>query len=127
MTDRKKAQHSEIKSFSFALRGLAVLFKSQKHFRFHLFAAVCTVAAGVLLDISRPEWILIILTISSVLAAEAFNSALEFALDAYSEEYNPLIEKAKDTAAGAVLICAVASVIIGVIIFGPRLFSAISG
>ena len=78
---------------------------------------------GFLLKIKTAEWCILVLTIASVWGAEAMNAALERNVDLVTEEWKPLAKKAKDLAAGAVLIYAIGSVIIGIIIFLPKLIS----
>jgi diacylglycerol kinase (ATP) len=81
------------------------------------------VALGFLLQIERDEWLALVLTIALVLAAEGFNTAVEAAVDLASPFYHPLAKIAKDVAAGTVLLTAIASVIVGLILFLPRLLS----
>lgn len=85
--------------------------------------AVC-VAAGVL-QITRVDWCLIVLSMMSVWTAEAFNTALECLTDLASPELHPLAGKAKDVAAGAVLITAVGAATIGAVVFIPHLWSMV--
>jgi len=85
----------------------------------HAVATVSVLIAGWFFRISSGDWCWIILAISIVWTAEALNTAFEFLADAASPEFHPLVRKAKDVAAGAVLITAVAAVIIGSIVFWP--------
>lgn len=80
---------------------------------------------GMALQVSRFEWCWLLLAIAAVFAAEALNTAVEFLADAISREYHPLLKQAKDVAAGAVLIAALAAVLIGVLILGPHLLEII--
>ncbi len=82
--------------------------------------ASLAVALTLALRLSAAEAALVALTIGLVLAAEAFNTALEAACDAFSPEVHPLIKRAKDASAAGVLIAAVAAVVIGALLFGPR-------
>jgi len=91
-----------------------------------LLAAVGAVAAGLFFQLSRAEWCWIVLAIAIVWTAEALNTAFEFLADAASPSFHPIIRDAKDVAAGAVLVTAVAAVIIGVIVFLPHLCTLIS-
>lgn len=109
-------------SFRFAFHGLADLFRSQPNARIHLLVAVAVLAAGVYFGLSRLEWAAVALCIAFVLAAECVNTALEYLTDLVSPEYHPLAGKAKDAAAAAVLLAAVGAVVVGLLIFGPRLF-----
>ena len=87
----------------------------------HAASTVVVVAAGFYFELTKADWSWIILTIASVWTAEALNTAFEFLTDVASPEFHPLAEKAKDVAAGAVLITAIGSVVIGVVVFGPYL------
>ena len=108
-----------IKSFSFAIAGLKYTFKTQGNFRFHVLAALFVISVSFYLEISKTEWLIIMLCISLVLFAELLNTAIESLVDLVSPEYHKLAEIAKDTAAASVLVLALMSAIIGVIIFLP--------
>jgi diacylglycerol kinase len=114
-----------IRSFSHALAGIGYSLKSQANLRIHLAAAVCVVIAGLLLQITTVEWAILVVTIMIVMSAELFNTAIEAAVDRVGDEPHPLSKIAKDTAAGAVLIGALGSVIVGLLIFGPKLLALI--
>lgn len=109
------------KSFHYAFRGIGELFLSTPNARIHLVAALGVVLLAGILRVSKVEWIILILVICLVLAMEAMNSALEKLSDRVSEEYSPLIRDAKDLAAGAVLLVAIAAAIVGLLIFLPYL------
>ena len=109
-----------IQSFGFALKGVATLFKTQPNARIHLMAILLVTVAGYLLKVSITEWCFIVMSFAMVLAAEAFNTAVEFVVDLTSPDYHPLAGKAKDVAAAAVLITAIGAAIIGLIIFLPK-------
>ncbi|MFL0505071.1 diacylglycerol kinase family protein [Ureibacillus sp. 179-F W5.1 NHS] len=110
-----------IKSFGYALVGICTSLKEQ-NMRIHLFSAVIVVIAGVLTGISITEWFVLIITIALVIGSEMINTAIEAVVNLASPEYHPLAKQAKDVAAGAVLVFAVASVIIGLLIFLPKWF-----
>lgn len=99
------------------------MMRSQKNAWIHAFATILVCASGFYFGFTRPEWCWIVLAIISVWMAEAFNTAFEFLTDVASPEFNPLAGKAKDVAAGAVLISAFGSVIIGILIIGPYIVS----
>lgn len=88
----------------------------------HMLAAVIVVLAGALTGLGRMEWMLVIVLIGGMLALELVNSALERTVDLVTEERHPLAKQAKDMAAGAVLVFAVTSAIIGLLIFLPKWF-----
>jgi diacylglycerol kinase (ATP) len=111
-----------IDSFRYAFQGVAELFRSQPNARIHLVVAALVVVAGRVLKISTTEWAVIVLCMALVLALEAVNTALEFLTDLVSPEHHPLAGKAKDVAAAAVLLAACGSVVVGLLILGPRLW-----
>lgn len=112
-----------IKSFQYALQGIADLFRSQPNARIHLFVLICVLVAGFYFGLSATEWALIIICIAMVLAAEAANTALEYLTDLVSPDYHPLAGKAKDAAAASVLFLAIGAAIVGLIIFVPKLMT----
>jgi diacylglycerol kinase (ATP) len=115
-----------IQGFGYALNGIWHATATQLNFRVHLVAALMAVYTGYALHISTNEWLWIILCIAMVLIAELFNTALEFLTDLVSPEYNKRAGLVKDMGAGAVLITAICALIIGLIIFMPKLLVLIS-
>jgi diacylglycerol kinase (ATP) len=111
------------RSFGHALRGVAHVLRSQPNAWIHAVATLAVIGAGGWFDLSRGEWLVLVLTIAAVWTAEIFNSALEFLADAVHPEQHPLVGKAKDAAAAAVLVAALASVVVGLLIFGPRVLA----
>ena len=114
-----------IKSFKFAFNGLWLLIRDEHNARIHFVIAILTITAGFYFSISAIEWLILILTIGFVFVTEFFNSAIEALADNISEEEDPNIKKSKDLAAGGVLFAAIISVIVGLIIFGPRFLELI--
>jgi diacylglycerol kinase len=110
-----------IRGFGYAFNGVWHAAASQLNFRVHLVAAVIAAYGGWALGVSPDEWLWIILCIGLVLAAELFNTAIEFLTDLVSPEHNKKAGLVKDMAAGAVLITAVCALMIGLIIFVPKL------
>lgn len=109
------------KSFSFAFRGLKLLLKTQDNSWIQLFLALIVIFMGIFFNISSIEWMFLILSVGSVLTAEAFNTAFEFDIDLTSPTYHPYARDTKDVAAGAVLITTIMASIIGLIIFLPKI------
>jgi diacylglycerol kinase (ATP) len=101
-----------LRSFVYAGRGIRTMLVSQHNAWIH---AVAT------LRVQRVEWLALVLAIVAVWTAEAINTAFEFLCDVASPEFHPLVEKAKDVAAGSVLVCAIGAVIVGMLVFGPPL------
>jgi diacylglycerol kinase len=108
-------------SLGHALAGLIFLLKSQRNSKIHLAASIIVLAASVLLRITITNWIFIIIAISLVWIAEAFNTALESFFDLVQPEEHHLVKIGKDTSAAAVLLAALASVLIGLLVLGPPL------
>ena len=97
------------------------MIKSQHNAWVHAAATIAVGTAGFLLDVSPGEWCWLIVAVVSVWTAEALNTALELLCDVASPEFHPLVEKAKDVAAGAVLIAAVGALAVGALVLGPHL------
>lgn len=112
-----------IDSFGHALRGIVSLLAGEPNARIHLLATVLVVALGLVLDVNRGDWQALLLIVAVVWLAEGMNTALEHLADAAVPEFHPLVRKAKDVAAGTVLVTAVAAVILGLLIFLPYLVS----
>lgn len=109
-----------IKSFGYAGRGIRVVFRSEPNMRIHIVVGLLVLICGFIFKISIIEWILCLLCFGLVLGAEMMNTAIENVVDLVSPNHHILAGKAKDIAAGAVLICAIISVIIGLLIFVPK-------
>ncbi len=106
-----------IKSVPHAFRGILSLIK-ENNFRIHLLAVVVVIIAGFWIELSEAEWLAIIITMGVVLSLEAVNSAIETIVDLVSPEYHDLAKKAKDVAAGAVLLFVFAALgVAGVILW----------
>lgn len=119
---RKFSLRKRLKSFVFAFAGLNILQKEEHNFRIHLAAAIMVIAAGFIFGISLFEWIAIILAIGFVFVVEIFNTAIENITDFISPDENPSIKRIKDMSAAAVLISAIVAVIIGLIVFLPKVY-----
>ena len=110
-----------IKSFGYAFSGISHAFKSQFNFRFHVIVLILVLIAGSYFNLSASEWLWIVAAAGIVLFSELFNTALEVLVDLVSPNIHPKAKIIKDVAAAAVLIAAVTAVIIGLIIFIPKL------
>lgn len=109
------------KSFSYAIRGLRLLLKTQHNSWVQIFLTIFIIFLGIFFCISQTEWMLLVLSIGAVLTAEAFNTAFEFDIDLTSPTYHPYARDTKDVAAGAVLITSIMATIVGLIIFLPKI------
>ncbi|QIL76500.1 MULTISPECIES: diacylglycerol kinase family protein [Hymenobacter] len=129
MADLPPRQHSLLRrraaSFGHAFRGVVSALGSEVHLRFHALATVVVIGLGFYFSISRTEWALVALAVGTVWTAELANTAIEALTDLVSPEYHPLAGKAKDVAAGAVLLAALAAVVVGLLIFAPRVWGLV--
>ena len=110
-----------VRSFPHAIRGILQMIRCQHNAWVHATATVVVIAASFFFQLSGAEWCWIILAVAIVWTAEALNTAFEFLADVASPEFHPTVRDAKDVAAGAVLVTAIASAIIGAVIFWPHL------
>lgn len=116
-----------LQSFVYAARGIATLFVRERNARVHLVAAVAVVAAGAFWRIELWEWCAVAIAIAMVTAAEALNTAIETLLDRLHADRDSEIGRAKDLASGGVLLAALGAAVVGVVIFGPRLWALVAG
>jgi diacylglycerol kinase len=114
-------------SFRYALAGLGYLFGSQPNARIHLSITAAVVGVGLWLGLPARDWAVLAVTAGLVFAAEAFNTALEAAVDLASPELDPLARVAKDVGAAAVTLAAGAAVVVGLLLLGPPLWARLFG
>ncbi len=110
-----------IRSFRYAVHGIGHMIRSQHNAWLHAAATAIIIAAGLVVGLDAAEWCWITLAVVAVWTAEALNTAFEFLTDVASPEFHPLAGKAKDVAAGAVLISAIGAAVVGALVFLPRL------
>ena len=120
MTEPRPFQFTgRVRSFRHAIVGIWRMIHCQHNAWIHAIATVVVIGAGFAVDVSSADWCWIVLAISLVWTAEALNTAFEFLADAASPDFHPLVRDAKDVAAGAVLVTAIAAAVIGAIVFWP--------
>ncbi|MGI6032825.1 MAG: diacylglycerol kinase family protein [Coriobacteriales bacterium] len=119
MADEKLHHQSQAHSFAVAFTGIGRTFKNELHMKIHLCFAIAALVACAALGVDAIGWCLVILCIGMVFAAELVNTALEALCDKVSPEIDPRIKVCKDAAAGAVLVLAICSVIVGLIVYIP--------
>jgi len=126
MNDLRQPHQSEwakfIAGFGHAFRGLWYALRTQRNARVHVTIAILAILMGVVLHISAVEFAMIFVAITGVFIAEMFNTVFELCIDLASPDFHPLAKIAKDVAAGAVLLSAMLSVMIGLFVFGPHLW-----
>ena len=113
--------NKRLKSFVYAGRGIRAVFASEANMKIHLTIMLLVVIFGFVFQLSAMEWIACVLCFGLVAGMEMINTAIESVVDLVSPEKHPLAAKAKDIAAGAVLVCAIISVVVGVIVFLPKI------
>lgn len=113
-----------VDSFNNAIKGILTAFKSERNLRFHFVVALIVLTAAIFFNVSRLELLILLITITLVIFAEMVNSAIELVIDK-TLEHHPAYKRAKDVAAGAVLITAINALAVGYIIFWDK-FSKIS-
>ncbi len=123
MNNEKFSIKKRIKSFSYAFAGLKVLFREEHNARIHAVVAVLAVAMGFLFRISPMEWIAVAIVIGMVFAAEIINSSIERTADFVKAERDDRKRDIKDLGAAAVLVCAIAAAVVGIIIFLPKIIA----
>jgi len=110
-----------LNSFGYALKGIGSAFRSELNLRWHALSTVLVMGAGFYAGLSIIEWVCLFFAIGLVWMAELFNTALEVVVDLVSPEAHPLAGKAKDIAAGAVLVASITAALVGLLIFIPYL------
>ena len=116
---------SRLRSFVYAIKGIKLAFITQHNFQIHICLAIVALLLGLLLKISLLEWVSIIIVIGIVLTTELLNTAIELLVDHVSPERNKTAGIIKDLAAGAVLLSAIAALLVGAIIFLPKIINLI--
>ena len=114
------------RAFRCAGRGIAYAFTSQRNLKIQWAIGAAVVIAGLILGISRADWLAVVLCITIVSVAEVVNTAIESAVDLASPEWHELARAAKDAAAGAVLLASLGSVVVGIIVFLPKVLDLIA-
>jgi undecaprenol kinase/diacylglycerol kinase (ATP) len=117
---KKRAQ-----SFSYAFNGIRLLFLEEHNSRIHAVAAICAIIAGIILKILIFEWIALTFAIGFVFVVETINSSIENTADLISLEKSNKIKRIKDLSAAAVLISSLSALVIGGLIFIPKIVSLI--
>ena len=110
-----------IKSFAHAIDGIVGLICTERNLRIHLIIMVCVIILGLMVGLTAFEWTICIILFGAVISAEIFNTVIEKTMNYINEDYDEDIRFIKDASAGAVLVMAIASAVIGLIIFIPKL------
>jgi diacylglycerol kinase len=121
------AVNQRARSFGYALGGIAFVLRTQHNAWIHAAISIAVVVLAAWLGVSLLEWAILFLAMLAVWVAEFVNTAVEATVDLITEDRQPLAEVAKDVAAGAVLLAAAGSVIVGLLVLGPPLWSRLVG
>lgn len=111
----------QLRSFGYAWQGFKACVGKEQNLDFHLLVTIAVVVAGCCFGITRMEWVAVVLCLGLVVGAELMNTAIERLVDLVSPHRHPQAGQVKDIAAAAVLICTVAAIVVGVLIFFPYL------
>lgn len=117
----EKISNRRVLSLKYAFSGIVVALKEEPNLKFHFLAGLFVIIVAFLLEISKTDWTIIIFLIGFVISVELTNTAIEAVIDAFTDKEHPGAKLAKDISAGAVLVSAITSAIIGIIIFLPYL------
>lgn len=123
--DRPTRTAGRLAAFRAAGAGLRHAWQTQINLRLHAAIALSVAGVGVAVGVSTVEWAILVLAMTVVLVAELANTALETAVDLTTREFAPLARIAKDVAAGSVVVAALGAALVGALLFGPRIISAI--
>ncbi len=119
--DGENLASQRVVSFKYAFEGLVSALKEEPNLKFHFLAGIIVIIISFLLKVSKNDWIIIIFLIGLVISVELTNTAIEAVVDGFTQTKHPGAKLAKDISAGAVLVAALTSAIIGVMIFLPYL------
>lgn len=122
---KDKSNHKRIGilwSFRYAFEGIMAAIIRERNMKVHLFMTISVICLGWWTSLTKTEWLFISFAIGGMISLELINTAIERIVDLVTEDYHPLAKEAKDIAAGAVFLYSILSVIVGILIFWPKLF-----
>ena len=120
---REKGLKKFFNSFSYPIKGLKYAYRNEQNLAVDVGIALIVVIFGFIFQVNKYEWAILALTIGLVISCELINTAIEAVVDLVTEEYHPLAKVAKDTSAAAVFIFAIVAIVVGLIIFLPKLIA----
>jgi len=116
-------KHPTVKSFEYAFSGMRTAFRNEPNLRIHAVLALLALTLGLVLKLSFLEWVFLTFTIFYVITLELLNTVLEQVVNLVSPEIQPAAKIAKDVSAACVLLAAILSVIVGLVLFLPKIFA----
>ncbi len=120
---RQKGIKKFFHSFTYPIKGLKYAYRNEQNLTFDVGMAALVTIFGFIFKLNKYEWAILVLTMGLVLSCELINTAIEATVDLVTEEYHPLAKVAKDTSAAAVFIFAIVAVVVGLIIFLPKVIA----
>ena len=120
---RQKGIKKFLNSFTYPIKGLKYAYRNEQNLAVDVGISIIVLIAGVIFKLELYEWLIVVFTIGIVIALELVNTSIEAVVDLVTEEYHPLAKVAKDTSAAAVFIFAIVAVIVGLIIFLPKVIA----
>ena len=120
---RQKGIKKFLLSFTYPIKGLKYAYRNEQNLAVDVGVAMLVTIFGFIFKLNLTEWAILALTIGLVISCELINTAIEAVVDLVTEDYHPLAKVAKDTAAAAVFVFAIVAVIVGLIIFMPKLLA----
>lgn len=120
---RQKGIKKFLLSFTYPIKGLRYAYRNEQNLAVDVGVALLVTIAGFIFKLNLVEWAILALTIGLVISCELINTAIEAVVDLVTEDYHPLAKVAKDTAAAAVFVFAIIAVIVGLIIFLPKVIA----
>ena len=120
---RQKGIKKFLNSFTYPIKGLKYAYKNEQNLVVDVGVALLVIIFGFIFRVSTMEWAILVLTIGLVISCELINTAIEAVVDLVTDDYHPLAKVAKDTSAAAVFIFAIVAVIVGIIIFLPKIIN----
>ena len=124
---KKRGLTRFIRSFSFSISGLKYAYKYEQSMFVHVIATICVITANIIFKVQPIEWLITVLAIGMVLAAELINTAIEAIVDMVTLEFHPLAKIAKDCGSAATFVLAVMAAIIGVVVYLPHVLEILKG
>ncbi|MCZ0716920.1 diacylglycerol kinase family protein [Aerococcus kribbianus] len=122
--EKTDKNHSFFESLSYALEGIQFAIKNERNLRFQVLAAIVASGLAYLLGVSAVEWLILILIYALVILMEFVNTIAEWTIDLVTNNsYHPIAKHVKDVAAGGVLIAALLAILVGAIIFVPKIIA----
>lgn len=128
MISRDERKHQKgikkfLLSFTYPIKGLRYAYRNEQNLAVDVGVALLVTIAGFIFKLNLVEWAILALTIGLVISCELINTAIEAVVDLVTEDYHPLAKVAKDTAAAAVFVFAIVAIIVGLIIFLPKVMA----